>query len=59
MIQLATSPTDLRVARDEWTWAIEQARSPKLRTMRQFAEQEIVLPDGPYAGRRYQIARQP
>jgi len=27
--------------------------------MRQFAEQEIVLPDGPYQGQRFRVARQP
>jgi len=37
----------------EWTWAAEQARAPRLRTMRQFAEQEIIIPDGPYAGNRF------
>lgn len=34
-------------------------RPARLRTMRQFAEQEIVLPTGEYAGRRFSCARQP
>ncbi len=29
------------------------------RTMREFAEQEIVLPDGPHKGLRYRTSRQP
>ena len=27
-----------------------QARTPRLRSMRQFAEQEIILPTGPHKG---------
>lgn len=38
---------------------VERSKVPKLRTMRDFAEQEIVLPDGPYSGRRYRCDRQP
>lgn len=38
---------------------ISQARVPRIRTMRQFAEQEIILPDGPMAGRRFRCDRQP
>lgn len=33
--------------------------SRPLRTMRQFAEEEIIVPDGPYAGRRFKVERQP
>lgn len=35
------------------------ARVRPLRTMRQFAEQEIIIPDGPYRGRRFSVRRQP
>lgn len=35
------------------------ARAPRLRTMRQFAEQEIVIPDGPYKGFKFSVERQP
>jgi phage terminase large subunit GpA-like protein len=35
------------------------ARTPKLRTMRQFAEEEIILPTGPFAGRRFRVDRNP
>lgn len=32
---------------------------PKLRTVREFAEQEIVIPDGPFRGRRWRAETQP
>jgi phage terminase large subunit GpA-like protein len=35
------------------------AQTPRLRSMRQFAEQEIVLPSGPFKGRRFDSARTP
>lgn len=38
---------------------IRVARSPKLRTMREFAEQEIVIPNGPYMGERFRCENQP
>src|ERR1041385_6663468 len=34
-------------------------RIPRLRTMQEFAEAEIILPTGPFAGLRYSCARQP
>lgn len=34
-------------------------RTPRLRTMREFAEAEIIIPTGPFAGLRYSCARQP
>jgi phage terminase large subunit GpA-like protein len=37
----------------------QSIRTPKLRTMREFAEQEIVIPTGPYAGLKFNCARQP
>ncbi|MFQ5668331.1 MAG: terminase gpA endonuclease subunit [Candidatus Binatia bacterium] len=38
---------------------LAQARPRPLRSMRAFAEEEIVIPDGPYAGRRFRCSRQP
>lgn len=35
------------------------ARGRRIRTMREWAEQEIVIPDGPFKGRRYRCDRQP
>lgn len=32
---------------------------PKLRTLREFAEQEIIIPNGPHEGRRFTATRQP
>lgn len=43
----------------EFRWFVDAARPPRRRTMRQFAEQEIVLPTGPFEGRRYSVDRQP
>lgn len=45
--------------RDELRWAIRQARPPRLRSMREFAEQDIIIPDGPYRGLHYTCDRQP
>lgn len=52
MISRSLAQTDL-------LWFLGQARPRRLRTMRQFAEQEIVIPDGPYEGRRFRCNRQP
>ncbi len=52
MTQNHPTPADLR-------WFLGQARPRRLRTMRQFAEQEIVIPEGPFAGRKFRCSRQP
>ena len=46
-------------AQHDLRWFLAQARPSKLRTMREFAEQEIIIPSGPFAGRRFRVARQP
>lgn len=38
---------------------MEHARVPRIRTMLEFAEQEVVLPDGPYRDLPYRADRQP
>lgn len=38
---------------------IGKCRSRRLRSMREFAEAEIVIPDGPYKDRPYRASRQP
>lgn len=38
---------------------VAAARAPRVRTIREFAETEIVLPNGRYAGRRYRCDYQP
>jgi hypothetical protein len=34
-------------------------RTPRVRTLGEFAEQEIILPDGPFAGRPFRLDRSP
>jgi phage terminase large subunit GpA-like protein len=38
---------------------VQRARVTPIRSLRQFAEAEIVLPTGPHEGRRFSVARQP
>ena len=57
---MATCLTSLhRNERNELKWFLGAARAPRIRTMRAFAEQEIVIPDGPFQGRRFRCDRQP
>ena len=44
---------------EDMRWFLAEAKPRKLRSMRQFAESEIVLPSGPYAGSRFCGYRQP
>jgi phage terminase large subunit GpA-like protein len=44
---------------DELTWLTRQSRAHQRRTMREFAEQEVIIPDGPFEGRRFRCSRQP
>jgi phage terminase large subunit GpA-like protein len=44
---------------DGFEWLIERSRAPRLRTMREFAEQEVWLNKGPLAGTRYRCSTQP
>src|SRR4051812_9443250 len=46
-------------AQDELRRMLAHCRAPKLRSRRQFAEQELILPEGPFEGRRFKCARQP
>lgn len=48
-----------RYTRADLAWCLRHARAPRLRTMREFAEQEIVIPDGPFEGQRFRVDRQP
>ena len=43
----------------ELTRFLSQARPQPLRSMRQFAEEEIIIPDGPFQGRHFRCHRQP
>lgn len=40
-------------------WITEELRAPVRRTLLEFAEQEIVIPDGDFEGLRYRTDRQP
>jgi len=44
---------------EEFRFLLRSCRAPKLRSMREFAEQEIILPDGPFEGLRFRCDRQP
>jgi hypothetical protein len=46
-------------ARQEMHWLIGHSRAPKIRTRRQFAEDELILPDGPYENFPFRVHRQP
>lgn len=40
-------------------WFVASARAPRIRGMRQFADEEMIIPDGPFKGRRFACDRQP
>lgn len=66
-MSLVTRTTPPRRRREKWrtpeceelTSFCRMSRVERLRTMREFAEQEIVIPDGPYKNRRFSCLRQP
>ncbi|REJ65845.1 MAG: hypothetical protein DWQ31_16670 [Planctomycetota bacterium] len=35
------------------------ARAPRIRSLREFAEQELVIPEGPYQGQKFRVSTQP
>jgi len=45
--------------RSELRQFIRACRSPRVRTMKQFAEDEIIIPTGPFANLRFRCHRQP
>ena len=61
MDQMATDWRSFATASNEaWAEAIRRyARVSPLRTIRQFAEQEVVIPDGDYKGQLFRCHRQP
>lgn len=46
-------------ARDELRYMVANCRAPKIRSRREFAEQELIIPEGPFKDRRFKVARQP
>lgn len=51
--------TQQQVALRELRRLVSAAKAPRLRTMREFAEQEVVIPSGQYTDLRYTCDRQP
>lgn len=49
----------MSTATTELKWFLRQARPRRRRSLRAFAEAEIVIPTGPFAGRRFRCSRQP
>lgn len=49
----------LRTTVNEALWFLRAAQAPRLRTIREFAESEIVIPDGPYENMLFKCSRQP
>lgn len=47
------------VARSLGRFLVGMARPPRVRTMREFAEQEIIIPNGPHEGERFDCNSQP
>jgi hypothetical protein len=48
-----------RNLKDRMKWLAEKARRELPRSMRQFAEEEIVIPEGEYEDQKYSVKRQP
>lgn len=44
---------------EDVAWFFRQSRSRRIRSMRDFAESEVIIPDGPFEGRRFRCDRQP
>lgn len=59
MVTATNLDSSLRAAKQEFRSFFRASRAPKLRTIREFAEEEIIIPTGPYEGRRYNTERQP
>ncbi|OAI57944.1 hypothetical protein AYO47_00180 [Planctomyces sp. SCGC AG-212-M04] len=56
---IASATTAQARAREELLWFLRQSRARKLRSMREFAETEIVIPEGPYANHKFRCSVQP
>ncbi|MEW6251242.1 MAG: terminase gpA endonuclease subunit [Planctomycetota bacterium] len=58
-LQLDLPRTIAPAVAEELLWLTQQIRPRRLRTMREFAEQEFVHPTGEFQGRRFRCDRQP
>lgn len=59
MLPLLVTTTLNTHAASDLRWTLDRCRPPRLRNRRDFCEQEIVLGEGPYAGRALRLRRQP
>lgn len=53
------SEASVRACVEEFKWLLANARTRKHRSMREFAEGEIVIPNGRFAGQRFRTKTQP
>lgn len=56
---MVTTASPTHPTLNDMRWFLRQARPRRMRSMRAFAEQEIIIPDGPFVGRRFRCDRQP
>ncbi|QGJ70619.1 Phage terminase large subunit (GpA) [Planctomycetales bacterium 10988] len=56
---LTDSPRMRESFLDEFRWFVKAAQAPRKRTFREWAEDEIVVPTGPFRGRRFRADRLP
>lgn len=47
------------IVANDLRWMIDRARPPRVRTLREFAAEELVIPEGKFKGRRFNEERQP
>lgn len=59
MIATASGQATANPLRTELGWTIDGCRAPRVRPISRFAEEEIIFPTGPFAGRHFSRDRQP
>jgi len=58
-MQAVTADLKTTPVKEEFQWLLSLAKAPRLRSYSEFAEAEIVLPNGPFVGRRLKRNMQP
>lgn len=58
-VTITESGQDCGAELGELRWFLSQCRAPRLRSLREFAEAEIVIPNGPRSGERFRCTTQP
>lgn len=56
MIAAVTALTPIH---EDFRWCLVLVKEPILRSMRQFAEEELIIPEGKYEGARFRVGPQP